>query len=37
MTSDKASLNVKLSKAYKEKFEKIKESENVNQGQLIEN
>ncbi len=36
MTLDKPSINVKISKAHKEKFEKIKQSENITQGELIE-
>ena len=36
MISDKALVNVKISKTYKDKFQKIKESENITQGQLME-
>ncbi len=36
MVSDKALVNVKISKTYKDKFQKIKELENITQGQLIE-
>ena len=36
MVSDKALVNVKISKTYKDKFQKIKESENITQGQLME-
>ena len=36
MTSDKAIVKVKISKAYKERFENIKGSENITQVELME-